>query len=262
MKSILSFKGKIAKAIYARKRSAFFTDFELSKAHAALDCSRNSVHKYYSHYFRHMLPKEIQEHRRYFESGNRGFGEDALHAMWFALLREYRPVNCLEIGVYRGQVLSLWALIAKNLGFKLDAVGISPFSNAGDSVSDYDADLNYYADTLEAHDKWGLRHPLLLKALSNDPEAKEMIGGRKWDLAYIDGNHDYDIAIQDYRCCRDALAPNGLLVLDDSSLGTEYTPRSFSFGGHPGPSRIAHDHASKDLKFIAAVGHNNVFQNA
>ena len=262
MKSLLSIKGKIAKAIYARKNSAFITDFDFSKSHAAMNCSRNSVHRYYSHYFRHMLPLEIREHRRYFESGNRGFGEDALHAMWYVLLREFRPINCLEIGVYRGQVLSLWALIARRLGIPLNAVGISPFSNAGDSVSEYDASLDYYTDTLEAHNRWQLRHPLLLRALSTERDAKRKIGERKWDLAYIDGNHDYEIAIQDYRCCRDALALNGLLVLDDSSLGTDYSPRSFSFGGHPGPSRVAQENAHKELKFIGSVGHNNVFQNA
>ena len=33
-----------------------------------------------------------------------------------SLAQEYRPENLLEIGVYRGQVISLWALIARELG--------------------------------------------------------------------------------------------------------------------------------------------------
>jgi hypothetical protein len=39
--------------------------------------------------------------------------------MWFTLLCEFKPAQCLEIGVYRGQVVSLWGLIAKLSGFKI-----------------------------------------------------------------------------------------------------------------------------------------------
>ena len=54
--------------------------------------------------------------------------------------------------------------------------------------------------------------------------------------------------------------PRGLLVLDDASLNTTFVPSSFGFAGHPGPSRVAQELAHRELKFLGAVGHNNVFQ--
>ena len=54
------------------------------------------------------LPFSIINHRVYFSKEFRGFGEEAFHSMWYLLLSEFKPKNCLEIGVYRGQIISLW----------------------------------------------------------------------------------------------------------------------------------------------------------
>ena len=137
--------------------------------------------------------------------------------------------------------------------------GISPFTPAGDKVSVYLRDIDYLTDTLEHHRHFGLQAPTLIRALSTDPDAVEYIRTGRWDLIYIDGNHDYDVALADYQICRDSLADGGLLVMDDSSLYTDYQPPLFSFAGHPGPSRVVQELAMKELNFIGAVGHNNVF---
>jgi hypothetical protein len=80
-------------------------------------------------------------------------------------------------------------------------------------------------------------------------------------VIYVDGNHDYEVALADYKVCRDALAQDGLLVMDDSSLHTDYSPAKFSFAGHPGPSRVVKELAFSELRFLGGVGHNNVFTN-
>ena len=214
------------------------------------------------HYQHHLIAPELREHRRYFKQGMRGFGEDALHAMWALVLREFTPGLALEIGVYRGQVLSLWGLIAKLNRFQCEVHGISPFSAVGDEVSRYVADIDYYEDTLSSSRRFGLPDPQLLRAYSTEPVAIEYIKSRRWNLAYIDGNHDFEVAIADYEVCRDALADKGILVMDDSSLYTSYRPATFSFAGHPGPSRIVSETAMRELKFLGGVGHNNVFQKA
>jgi hypothetical protein len=72
---------------------------------------RTSQYIYCDYYFRHFLPYEIKKHRQYFIQDQRGFGEDAFHAMWFILLQELKPKKALEIGVYRGQTITLWKLI-------------------------------------------------------------------------------------------------------------------------------------------------------
>jgi cephalosporin hydroxylase len=221
--------------------------------------SRNALHACMHYYFYYFLPVKLRGHRLYFKE-QRGFGEDAFHAMWWLLLREFRPHLCLEIGVYRGQVISLWTLISQILHYPCEVHGISPFTPMGDSVSSYRVDVDYFADTLNAFNHFNLQAPTLVKAVSTDPEAINHIARHNWNLIYIDGSHDFEVALADYRICRDHLASGGLLVLDDASLGTSFRPPSFSFAGHPGPSRVAAEFAMKEMKYLGAVGHNNVFQ--
>jgi len=221
---------------------------------------RNSLYSYMHHYFHHHCPKPIHEHRRYYSLEQRGFGEDAFHAMWYLLLRRFKPAKCLEIGVYRGQVISLWSLISRLVGFEIQVHGISPFTPIGDTVSKYRVEIDYYADVLNSFKHFNLPGPKLLKALSTDAEAVEYISDEEWDLIYVDGGHDFETALGDYRLCKNHLAPNGILVLDDASLDTDYHPPSFSFAGHPGPSRVAREYADKEMRFLCAVGHNNIYQ--
>jgi predicted O-methyltransferase YrrM len=213
-----------------------------------------------NHYFHNLAPPEIQAHRAYFSRENRGFGEDAFHAMWFTLLREFRPRTCLEIGVYRGQSISLWALISDLVGFDCELHGVSPFSSAGDEASQYSTQVDYLSDTLQSFGKFTRKTPQFLKAYSTDPQARALIAAHRWDVAYIDGSHDYEVALADYQICRDNLAPGGLMILDDSSLYTDYRPPLFAFPGHPGPSRVLRDFAMKELQFLGAVGHNNILR--
>jgi predicted O-methyltransferase YrrM len=212
------------------------------------------------HYFDRNLPEELRRHRDYFTRNGRGFGEDAFHTMWFLLFREVRPKSFLEIGVFRGQSLSLAALLARE--FKLDCFvqGVSPFSMAGDAVSKYRRDVDYYQDTLDNFSHFTLPAPLLLKAYSTDPEAARLIAARPWDIIYIDGCHDYEVARQDWDLCAKNLSPGGLIVLDDASSETAFRPPAFASAGHPGPSQLAKEISRPPFVEILRVGHNRVFQ--
>jgi SAM-dependent methyltransferase len=210
--------------------------------------------------FHQQLPPEVKAHRRYFTRRKRGFGEEAFHTMWSLLFQEFQPGNFLEIGVYRGQVVSLVTLLARRAQRVCDVYGISPFSNAGDSVSRYLASVDYYADTLRNFDAFNLPHPHLLRAYSTDPQAQELIRSRSWDMVYIDGNHDYEVAKCDWQICSQAVRPGGLVVLDDSGLSSRYQPPIFATRGHPGPSQVAEEIPRHEFAEILQVGHNRVFQ--
>lgn len=220
--------------------------------------SRNELYAFMDDHFKNKCPIKIKEHRDYFKLEKRGFGEDAFHAMWLHLLSEYKPKKCLEIGIYRGQVVTLWGVIFEMMNIESEIHGISPFSSIGDINSTYD-DLDYLEDTLSSVKKFNIPAPHFLKALSTEPIAKAYIRSKSWDLIYIDGSHDYDIALSDYELSKENLSVGGLLVMDDSSLYTDYQPTSTSFAGHPGPSRVVNERAMKELSFIGAVGHNNIF---
>ena len=214
---------------------------------------------YFHHYYNHRLPKVIKNHREYIVKNNKGFGESAFHAMWWKLLLEFKPVHVLEIGVYRGQVVSLWTLIAKLAHHDIDVNGISPFSSFGDSVSKYMRDLDYYQDVKKTFEHLELKKPTFIKGFSRCHESVCFIKSKAWDMIYIDGGHDYEDVLFDYKICLENLNVGGILVLEDASLYTDYIPVSFSFAGHPGPSLVAREFADKEMDFIGAVGHNNIY---
>jgi len=206
------------------------------------------------------FPEELRQHRRYFQQDQRGFGEDAFHVMWLMLFREMRPKRFLEIGVYRGQTISLVALLQRLLDINGSVMGISPFSPAGDSVSTYRDHLDYLQDTKLNFRAFDLPDPELLKAYSTDRIATDRIRQESWDAIFIDGNHDYEIAKADWSACSASIRTGGIIVLDDSALGTAYNPPHFATAGHPGPSRLAAEIDPIGFREILRVGHNRVFQ--
>jgi cephalosporin hydroxylase len=206
------------------------------------------------------LPASLKEHRSYFVAGHRGFGEDAFHVMWWMLFREFRPARFLEIGVYRGQTLSLAALLQRELGINGSVTGISPFTASGDTVSRYREQVDYLADTKANFAHFGLVEPELVQAFSTDMAATERVERESWDAIYIDGNHDYEVAHSDWNLCAGHLAAGGLIVLDDSAINTAYRAPAFATAGHPGPSRVALEVNMNEFREILRVGHNRVFQ--
>lgn len=206
------------------------------------------------------LPEELKQHRGYFIKDQRGFGEDAFHVMWWILFRKMRPKHFLEIGVYRGQTISLAALLQRMMKIDGSVTGISPFSSAGDSVSCYRTRLDYLRDTKSNFRAFDLPPPELLQAYSTDQVAIKRIKQVKWDAIYIDGNHDYAIAKADWSACSASIKTGGLIILDDSALGTSYRPPRFATAGHPGPSRLATEIDRAEFCEILQVGHNRVFQ--
>ncbi len=213
--------------------------------------------------FHRELPRELRQHRTYFHNtlrDRRGFGEDAFHTLWYVLMCEFRPSTFLEIGVFRGQVISLASLCARFLSVDCEVWGIAPFSPIGDSVSTYRPDLDYYQDTLINFDHFKLPHPHLLRAHSTDPEAVRLIESEPWDVIYIDGNHDYEVVRQDWEVCSRSVRVGGVIVLDDAGLETSFRPPMFSSKGHPGPSRIASEVDPGKFRELLQVGHNRVFE--
>ncbi len=243
---------------YARSRGDLSQDLSFTEATRRFP-DRNDLHAYMHRFFYESLPETLRLHREYFSKEGRGFGEPAFHSMWYLLLREFRPTNLLEIGVYRGQVVSLWTLIGRELSIPVGVRCISPFSSAGDQVSRY-RQLDYLEDVMRNFDHFQLPRPNYLKGFSTDPQAIAYLRAEPLDFVYIDGGHDYDVVLSDYRNSVDALKPGGILVMDDASLGTNFAPPKFSFAGHPGPSKVAREIADKELQFLGGVGHQNVYR--
>ena len=76
----------------------------------------------------------LKAHRDWVEQNSWGFGDRAFHYMWYLLLKDdvltrHSP-SLLEIGVYKGQVISLWALIAQHVSRPVDITAISPLEGS------------------------------------------------------------------------------------------------------------------------------------
>ena len=222
--------------------------------------SLEQQYMFFHHSFWHKLPHSLRNHRNYFKREQRGFGEDAFHAMWYKLINEYKPKSMLEIGVYRGQVISLWALVAKELNMTCEIHGISPFTSAGDEVSAYISNINYYEDVINNFNHFSLSLPKLHRGFSTDAKMIDVIKSRKWDVVYIDGSHDYDVVKSDFDICSSMLSSSGIIIMDDSAVHTSFKPPIYSSAGHPGPSRLANEINGDVFKEILSVGHNRVFQ--
>jgi len=211
-------------------------------------------------YFHTALPRSLVEHRLYYRQDQRSFGEDAFHSLWYQLYINFQPRRVLEIGLYRGQTISLWTLLARHFHRNCSVHGISPLTPAGDSDTAYLKTVDYEQDIKSHFEHFQLPLPNLCRAYSTDPAAHALIASGDWDWIYIDGNHDYDIAKQDWTHCRMAVKPGGLIIFDDAALETGYKNPSFAFPGHPGPSRLIREIDPAQFREIVAVGHNRVFQ--
>jgi len=211
-------------------------------------------------YFHRQLPARIQEHRRYFFENRLGFGEDAFHVMWYMLMAEFKPANFLEIGVFRGQTISLAALLSQMLGISCRVTGISPFSGADDSRCKYRKDIDYMQDTLSHFRHFSLPEPELCRAYSTDPEAVALMNSVPREMIYIDGNHDYEIVVKDWENSAHCLKPGGIIVMDDSGSTTSFRPPIFATAGLPDPSRFVQEIDRRKFREILQVGHNRVFQ--
>ncbi len=222
---------------------------------------RNRIYNKMDKFFYYHLPFPLIKHRIFFSTESRGFGEDAFHSMWYLFFLEFKPRLCLEIGVYRGQMITLWSLISKLLNFESKISALAPFGPASDKDSKYLENIDYLSDTKKNHDFFKLKQPEYCIEYSTSAKAKHFIESKKWDLIFIDGNHDYEVVKSDFELSMNNLSKNGFIIMDDSSLYFDFKQKKYGgFTGHPGPSRVAKEIGMQKMKFFGAVGHNNIFR--
>ena len=149
--------------------------------------------------------------------------------------------------------------MAQKFNLNTEVHGISPFTSAGDSVSKYLAELDYFKDVNNNFLFFKLPAPILHKGFSTNQAMIDVIQANDWDIIFIDGNHDYEVDKQDFVICSESIKKGGLIVFDDASLYTDFKPSFYSTAGHPGPSKVASEIDLNDFEEILAVGHNRVF---
>ena len=208
----------------------------------------------------------ISEHRYYVERNDLGFGERPFHVLWREIVKlAPQDFKFMEIGVYKGQILSLVKLLADNLGKKIEYIGVTPLTNMGDKYSQYPED-DYAKIITDLFQAFGLDFDIeknILKGLSNEYTIKEKIKSLgKFDVIYVDGGHDYTCVVSDIMLLDDISKPGSLVVFDDSSYFKGLIQNNQRFSGHLEVSTAVRDFIENNPNFeeLICVGHNRLFR--
>lgn len=225
-------------------------------------------------------------HRRYVEQNELGFGDPAFHAMWAQLLsagaQRFGSVRALEIGVFKGQVISLWSLIARTHSLDIHVSGLGPLAGQPRPVSRYKLlnslryrlsrsyreqidNANFYADAdyegivrrLFNHFELDFDAVRFYRGFSTDLEILRRLASETYHVIYVDGDHTYEGALHDFRTFGPKIVPGGWLVADDAGGDL---PGTIFWKGHEGVTRAVRELPSLGFKNVLNVGHNRVYE--
>jgi hypothetical protein len=223
-------------------------------------------------------------HRRHIEENKLGFGDPAFHAMWRALLSaaeaRFGRGDAIEIGVFKGQVVSLWALLAKTYGWPLRIHAITPFEGqpltgirwwrslqarfnpwfrerlrSGDFYPEDDYEQT--VRRLFIHFQLDFDEVRWIRGYSQAPDVLAAVRTDRFNLAYIDGGHTYEAASADIANFGPKVTTGGWLVMDDAAYdlpGTGY------WKGHGSVSRACRRLPEFGFRNVLNVGHNRIFE--
>lgn len=228
----------------------------------------------------------LLNHRVFIENNQLGFGDRAFHYMWYLLLQNLkgeivnRKINLLEIGVFKGQVISLWSIISQRFNINTSIYAISPlkgnprpnnefiykvkmllsrkFRKLHASANFYENE-NYFQIIEQLFKEFDLDINTIEfnKGFSTDSEIIDKLQSKKFDLVYIDGDHTYDGVVADLNNYTPLIAQNGYLVMDDASNNI---PGTKFWKGHQDVANACEIIPSLGFKNIFNIGHNRVYQ--
>ncbi len=225
----------------------------------------------------------LKDHRDYIEENQLGFGERAFHFMWYIIIQSLQSSTknpkLLEIGVYKGQVLSLWALLLKRLKIDGQLVAISPLSgNEPKSGLVYrfrkmfdpgfrrkiregniyvKQDYQKIVEDLFTYWQLSFDEVKLLRGFSNDPQIIEEVQDWSFDVIYIDGDHSYDGCLADIAHYAPLVKKGGFLCMDDAGYFLEGTR---FWKGHKAVSEAVKKIPEFGFENILNIGHNRLYQ--
>jgi len=184
----------------------------------------------------------------------------------------------LEIGVFKGNVISLWALVGKQIGISVTVCGISPFEGSTRIQSPtwhrirkiidpfYKSQAkrgnlylreNYIQIIRQVFDAFELdiASVELIRGYSTDQSVIERIKDREFDVIYIDGDHSFAGTKHDIVTYTSHLALKGFLVMDDASF---FLPGNF-FKGYEAVAQACERLPHLGFHNVLNVGHNRVY---
>jgi hypothetical protein len=193
-----------------------------------------------------------------------GFGELSFSWSWYLLVKSMPDTfTFLEIGVYKGRILSLIQLLSNMLNKNVKIYGVTPLDgDATDKYSEYEK-IDYLSAIKKSYSISNIpfTNTEIIHGYSQEESIiKKTKETSPYDMVFIDGCHDYEIVIQDINNYSEMIKPYGYLILDDASLYIENPYGSFL--GHPDVGKAIQQTLDKDPRFVHlyAIGHNRIWQ--
>jgi hypothetical protein len=226
----------------------------------------------------------LSKHRSHIEQNKLGYGDAAFHAMWKLLLHaaheRFGRVDALEIGVFKGQVISLWALLAKAHGWQVRVHAVTPLEGqalggfrwwrslkfrllpryrerirSGDFYPE--DDYEGVVRKLFSHFDLDFSEVRLVRGYSNDPAVLAQLQADRFHIIYIDGDHTFEGAASDVRLFAPKVVTGGWLVMDDAAYDL---PGTTFWKGYETVSRACALLPGLGFSNVLNVGHNRVFE--
>lgn len=209
---------------------------------------------------------ELKAHRDFVEKNGYGFGDRSFHWMW-RLIVDQMPsdFNFIEVGVFKGQVVSLLRLLTMMASKTSMITGVTPLSSTTGVTGKFpkgpEADYMKCIKDLHAHFNLPFSEDQIIVGDSTSKEAQSQAAARgPFDVVYIDGCHEYDFVVKDLLFYGGIVKRGGYLVVDDSSnfLNMYWG----SFPGIEDVSRAVRDtiEGKPEWKHVMAVMHNRIFR--
>jgi hypothetical protein len=163
---------------------------------------------------------ELRAHRDFCGNGY-GMGEDCFHWMWKLLVDEMPwKFKFLEVGVYKGQILSLIYLLAYRKWKFAEICGVtllSPFAGISGRFGPHPDD-DYRQCIQDLHDQFGQLMPHLIVGDSTSTEVHDQVQAlAPFDIIFVDACHEYEYVSQDLLFYPELIREGGFLVLDDAA---------------------------------------------
>jgi len=203
---------------------------------------------------------KLREHRLWVKSNHFGFGEDSFHWLHKLIVDEMpNEFNFLEVGIFRGQTLSLCKLLADMSGKKVKRYGVSPMDS-----SDGHWESDYFLDVSLIHQQFNLKKDYTIyHGSSTDTNIIEKaIATEPYDILYIDGSHKYEDVVSDLANYPQMVKQGGYLLIDDAA-----NRLNMKFGFFQGIQPVSdalyeweQTEIGREFEFVFNVVHNMLYR--
>lgn len=207
----------------------------------------------------------LKAHRDFIEDSYKkgviyGHGARCLQYMWKLVVDELPPeFSFLEIGVYKGQILSLMQLLSDHTNKKPKIVGVTPLLDP--DFAEYNR-LPYIANIYQTF-SLKLDNTTIIDGKSQDENVvKRVTELGPFDVVYVDGDHSYQATVDDIKNYDKCLKSGGLMIVDDASDYKKIPTYASTFKGIIEVSNAVRDtlEVNPDYEDILTCMHVRIFR--